>query len=533
MTSLSEAIESWKKILGEQYVLTDPSKIAPYHNNVSALTRKAPAVLRPNSTQQVRDIVRVANQFKTPLYPVGCGKNLGLGSQLPVRDGTSIVDLSRMNRILEVNAEQHYAVVEPGVSQGQLYDHLLNNQIPLRLNVTGCGREASVIGNVLERGIGYFSTRADSLSGMEVVLGNGEIIRTGFGHYPNCKTVHTYRYGIGPDLNGLFSQGNFGIVTSAGVDLMPKKGTHMTIIASLRREEDLSKFIDTLADLRRSGVIQAVVHVGNKHRTEITLAPLVCAELEKNGINTDLRRKTLELLASENFGPWSAIIGLFGPRRQMSALRRETWQRLRPFARIVFLNDTLLNIASQLLDLAAFIPFFSRKRTILNAVKPLYGLSKGIPTDAAMNSLYWPVGERPPDKKFDADQTPCGMLYCLPMMPLSGKVAKETMDATDRISAKHGFNHCTTLNMLDHKTLEAVISLPFDRRNSGQTQAAHRCLDETLRYYIDAGYPPYRVGIQSMSAVIDEKDSFWQTVRSLKNAMDPNHIIAPGRYNLA
>ncbi len=77
-----------------------------------------------------------------------------------------------------------------------------------------------------------------------------------------------------------------------------------------------------------------------------------------------------------------------------------------------------------------------------------------------------------------------------------------------------------------------MISLPFDLNNEKQKADAHRCIDELTDAYIKAGYMPYRVGIQSMERIISESDPYWRVVRDLKAVFDPNHIIAPGRYNL-
>jgi 4-cresol dehydrogenase (hydroxylating) len=82
------------------------------------------------------------------------------------------------------------------------------------------------------------------------------------------------------------------------------------------------------------------------------------------------------------------------------------------------------------------------------------------------------------------------------------------------------------------KAMEGVVSLAFDRRNAAQTKAAHDCIQDMEGRYMAQGFPPYRVSINSMHHVVNEKDPFWQTMRDLKRVLDPNGIIAPGRYSL-
>ena len=137
------AVEAWTKILGEPYVLADNASRESYACNVGGLVREIPVVLRPQCTEEVQAVVREANRFGTPLYPISTGMNWGFGSRLPARENCAVLDLGRMNRILEVNEKQRYAVIEPGVTQKQLYDHLIEQNIPLLLNVTGSAAESS------------------------------------------------------------------------------------------------------------------------------------------------------------------------------------------------------------------------------------------------------------------------------------------------------------------------------------------------------------------------------------------------------
>jgi CRP-like cAMP-binding protein len=115
----------FRAVLPADAVIDDPSAIAQrYLRNVTALARRVPLVLRPSDEKEVASIVAIANAGRISLYPLSTGKNWGLGSKLPVIDGCVLVDLSRMNRIVEVSEPFAYAILEPGVTQAQLAEHL-------------------------------------------------------------------------------------------------------------------------------------------------------------------------------------------------------------------------------------------------------------------------------------------------------------------------------------------------------------------------------------------------------------------------
>ena len=174
-----------------------------------------------------------------------------------------------------------------------------------------------------------------------------------------------------------------------------------------------------------------------------------------------------------------------------------------------------------------------RKKALLQAVEPLYGLSKGIPSDAALHSVGWPLGELPAHEIRNPDEgQQAGLLYCLPMIPLNGYRARQTVSCTEAIFKKHSFVPYITMNIVDAKALECVINLAFDRKKPEQLRAAHACIHELESLFMNEGLMLYRVGIDSMSHITSESDPFWQVVRDLKKVLDPQHIMAPGRYNL-
>jgi hypothetical protein len=169
------------------------------------------------------------------------------------------VNLRRMNRVLEINEEMGYAVVEPGVTWSQLYEAIEAGGHKLMVSTTDLGW-GSVIGNSLEHGTTYLPYGADFQApcGMEVVLANGEVLRTGMGALPGSKAWHLYRRGLGPTLDPLFMQSNFGVVVKMGVWLMPKPEVYAPFWAHVPRETDLVPLMDTMRRLRLDRTIEGV-----------------------------------------------------------------------------------------------------------------------------------------------------------------------------------------------------------------------------------------------------------------------------------
>jgi 4-cresol dehydrogenase (hydroxylating) len=532
--AISAAITAWKTELGTDAVIADAEGLSRYTRSACASERQVVAVLKPVSHRQVQRIVAVANEHKVPLYPISTGKQWGMGSRLPVRDGAAVVDLSRMNRIIEVNVQYHYAVVEPGVTQRQLLDHIAEHNLPLMLNVTGSASGTSLIGNALDRGVGYFDSRVEGMSNMQVVLGNGEAIRTGFGHYENAKTKNLHSQGIGPSLDGLFPQGNFGIVTSACIDLMPKPEAHMAAIIKIDSEERLPLLIDALVQLRSRGVFLTVAHVGNRERSYATLAPLLYGQLVEGGDpeGDETRGKAVRMLEEGGFGPWSAAVGVLGTKAQLKLAKKEIRKSLNGFAKTVFLDDALVGKAMALGEALSFIPFVRRQWMVLRAARPVYGFTRGETTDETLKSVYWSAGDFDHLDAPNPDSSNSGVLFCVPIVPACGKDVLEVVGSSRETFSRHGFEVALTFNLMNTKAMEGVVSLSFDRRNIDQVTAAKACIQEMEAHYMDMGFPPYRVGINSMPMVVGEDDPFWRTVRDLKKVLDPNNIIAPGRFNL-
>ena len=158
--------------------------------------------------------------------------------------------------------ENGTALLEPGVGFFDLYDYLRTKDIPLWQPVPG-NSWGSVAGNALDRGVGYtdYGDRSARICGLEVVFADGSLVRTGTGAMSISFTWQLYRPGFGPSWEAAFTQSNFGVVTKLGLWLMPEPLMGFDIDAD--QEDDLGWLIDTLAPLRREGIIMQSPSISN------------------------------------------------------------------------------------------------------------------------------------------------------------------------------------------------------------------------------------------------------------------------------
>ena len=529
--SITEAISEWREVIGDEHILTG-DRLTSHINNLSGTSRDVPALLLPENTEEVRKIVLIAAKHQIPLYPISTGKNWGMGSKLPVRDGCVIVELSLMNRIIEVNKDFAYAVIEPGVTQKQLYDYISSNNLPLIMDVTGSGKDSSIIGNSLDRGVGYFTDRGEEISALKVVLPDGDILDTGYGHFSNAKAKNLYKHGIGPSLDGLFLQANLGIVVQATINLMYRHESSITFIAKLRDRENFSIFIDRIRQLRFKEILKSVVHIANRERSRISLTPLIFDELCRRYPNLnrqELRSMAEEYFDKEFYGYWSATGRLFGTEAVVKDAKRQIKSALGDIADIMFLTDELINLLDRMGRILSFIPQIKRKHIILSASKMVYKFTTGIPTDDAIKSVYWPLTD-PPDK-LNPDNSSCGVIYYLPIIPIDGNMTKSVIDIIQNNLNKDGYEPAITLNTINNRVFETVVSIAFPR-NSDETVKAHDSVKRLNRLLRDEGIYPYRAGIELMDEIIDREDIFFKTVSKIKQTLDPHNIVSPGRYNI-
>ena len=534
MNQILEFLGSCRAI-SDQIKVIDALESASYLRNLSAIQRSIGGVVQPSSVSEVVEIVRLANKYSVSLYPISRGRNWGFGSRLPVRDNAVIVDLGDMKKIRHYDSKSGYVVIEPGVTQKQLADFLRTQRSDYFLDVTGSSSESSVVGNALERGIAYNSLRPNSVTNLEVVLGTGAILKTGFLHFENATCADRYRSGIGPDLSGLMFQSNYGIVTAITYRLSKKASFELSFSLNFS-DEHLPSFLDGIEKIKKKFHWDSIIHIGNRKRGKFTVEPYarwLARTRPELGINESEIEELLdeELLKKE----WTAIGGIHGSKALVSEIAKEIRKNFKNMGELRILSQSRISQARTLLSIFRFAGL-KKKRFLLELIVPFQGLSQGIPTDASIYSFL----ERKRDlNQYDAvdlsegvDKSDIGFLYCAPLCRLCGSEGEKMIRIIQKNCRSFGFEPEVTLNTIQDDLLEAVVSISFDQRNLEISKNAQLCTRSLIQSLIAAGFLPYRLGIDQMDLMIDPHDEFWKVVYELKKILDPRQVIAPGRYNL-
>ena len=526
---LSSATSEWRIVLGPERVISDELALRTAQATTFASESHVCAVLYPADTPQVQECLRIANRHRVPVYPVSTGKNWGYTSGAPTSDAV-LLNLSRMNRILDFSEELGYVTIEPGVTQGQLYEYLKSRNSKLWIDATGASSECSMLGNTVERGFGHtpYSDHFAHSCNFEVVLPDGEVIHTGHGDMPGSKTAPLYRWGTGPFADGIFSQSNFGIVTRITLWLMPAPERVEAFFFRIDHEDGLPPAVDALRPLRMDGTLQSACHIGNAYKV---LSGLQAYPWEATLGKTPLTPEALVPFAKNfNFGAWNGSGALYGTKRQLAEARRLVKRALAgKVSKLQFLDEKKLKMLSRFSGIARLFVSWDLNRA-LELLNPLFGLIQGVPTSQPMKSCYWRKHTFD-EADMDPDRDRCGLIWCSPISPLKGAEVRQMTGVCISTLLQHGFEPMISLTLMTERTVGCVVSIIYDRDVPGEDERAKICHEELLKRLAASGYYPYRPGIQSM-AVMQHAGPFGHFLKRLKRELDPKHILAPGRYEV-
>ena len=477
------------------------------------------------------------------MWPCSKGRNWGYGSAAPFLEGTVLVHLERLNRIIEVNDELAYCLLEPGVTYRQLKAHLERHNPTLWCDCTDGPPDGSVIGNALERGLGVtsYSDHFGTLCGLEVVLADGSLIRTGGGGLGHCHTWNTHKWGLGPYVEGLFSQSSLGVVTKAGVWLLRRPDAFVSFTFDLAREADLPKLIDTVRELSLRGVLAPGTHIVND-----IVALAVVAQYPRDLVGKCSRLPDTivrEMREHYTIPGWGFGGGISGTRGHVRAVMSDLRRALNGMGRLTFLTDSRVQVLQGIDRFVAATHNLPRLRNALSGMfRTLSGKSiellpmagrvhsvmQGVPSDYFVGHAYFKSNLPKPDLA-DPDRDNCGLIWFAPIAPCSGAHASAVLEMSRPLFERYDFDFYAALLMQNSRSVIVLMSIFYDKANPDERERAQGLYDALSETVSSAGYQTYRTGTSGMAHLFESAPEYRMFLRRLKAALDPAGILAPGK----
>ncbi len=259
---LARAREMLAEALGAEWVSDDPAILIGYSRDQGPLPARYPhLVVMPQSSEEVAEVYRVANECGVDVIPMGTGLTT-MGLHIPMYGGI-VMDLRRMDRILEVDGENMFMVIQPGVNY--LAAQVEAQKVGCRVLNPSTAATAGVISNHAFCNINTLASKygfgMDNIIDVTMVMPDGTILKTG---PAACGSVKAHVPGPGPDMSSLFryAYGTLGTVTEMTLRLYPEP-RHTYQIFPVYEEDDLTVVIDVLYRVANENLALELAHMQN------------------------------------------------------------------------------------------------------------------------------------------------------------------------------------------------------------------------------------------------------------------------------
>ena len=540
---LAQALAAFARVVGDAHVVTDPARVAALGRATVPGARAPAAAVYPASTAEVAEVVRLAADLRVPLWPCSRGRNWGYGSATPFLAGTVLLHLERLDRIIEVNRELAYAVIEPGVTYRQLRAHLEREHPDLWCDCSDGPPDGSVVGNALERGLGVtaYCDHFATLCGLEVVLADGSVVRTGGGEPGHCATWNTHKWGLGPYVEGLFSQSNFGVVTAAGVWLLRRPQAFVSFTFDLARDADLPRLVDVVREMLLEGVLAPGIHLVNDI---VALAVVAQYPPELVATHTRLPDAVLaELRARYTIPGWGFGGGIMGTRGHVRAATRELRRRLRGLGRLTVLTEPRVRMLTAFgrwyagLERApwlhravrrAFRAVSGKSPELLPLLPHVHSVMQGRPSDYFVRHAYF-RSALPKPERADPDRDDVGIIWLAPLAPCTGVATNAVVELCRAAFERAGFDFYAALLHENSRSIIVLLAIFYQKADAAETQRAEALYRELSASLAQHGYQQYRTGTLGMEGLFRSAPAYAAMIRRVKHALDPHGILAPGK----
>ncbi|KAL0259812.1 hypothetical protein SLS55_005552 [Diplodia seriata] len=519
------AIKEYTDVVGEDGVFIGQALedyIDPYELWEAEGKRRMPSgAVCPRSVEELRGVLQISNKYGIPVWTFSRGKNLGYGGPAPRLNGSLSLDLHRMNKIIEVNERFAYAVVEPGVTFADLYEHCAKHKLKVWPSTPSLGW-GSVIGNTLDRGTGFTptATHHQHMCGLEAMLADSDppsLVRTGQFGVSRSPSAHLSKFAFGPSVDGLFLQSNLGVVTKMSVWLTPAPQAYVACALDVPDVADVEAVVDAFGAMRRDGLLPgSMVYVsGVVEWVAVVKGKRANVWPEGRGVIPEDRLK--ELQSELGFGAWNARFGLYGRKRVVQAQFEELKEILAAKVPRGEFRGTLYAAEGE-----------GETLDPTTVPEPHGGFWVGVPSlwSLPMVKFRLPLEE---------GKGVAAHIDYSPIVPSDGKVVLDWIGTAKAICEAEGFDLMCDFFMHERHVI-FVNMMVFDKTDPEQRRAVEAIYQRLFQEGKKRGFSNYRSHVNYMDQVADLYDfndhAYRRFVENLKDTLDPNGILSPGKQGI-
>lgn len=509
----------------------------------------------PQTVDQIQKFVKKCVELKSEypelaIYPISQGKNWGYGSATPTSQDAVLLSLQQIEEELHWIGNQHDPKEEPygkklglvrvsaSITQQQLYEFLQSEGGDFWMDATGAPKESSIVGNYLERGFGHtpMGDHFPHIVGMEVIMPDGSFVKTGHAGCHNAANVGVHKHGLGPVLEGLFSQSSLGIVTAIYLELMPAKKHVTKFFIQLKSNEDFYEAVERIRPLKMKGVLTSQMHCGNAHKGIQAVMRYPFKETQgKTPLPPEL---TNSICKDLDLSPWTISGAIYSDFNGETRLKKRALkQALKGVnCKLIVLPEWLSSLAYNTINLGVtkllFPKLQAKLEKQLTILKELNKLKKGIPTNYFMDSIYWRKRDLPlSTENLNPDLDNVGMIWIAPIAPMTRESIRLMVEISTSVSEKYQFEPAISITLLNDKAADCILSIIFDRTVAEEEKNALLCYDELKKQFNSIGFTAYRASSRSLEkGYLNFTEEKIKLHSQLKQGLDPLGLFSPNHY---
>lgn len=521
---MTEMTDQLNAILGQENFITDPDECIYFSQDVyCAAPHVTEGIIRPDNIDELASAVKAVTAAGYSLFPRGGGVSY-TGGYLPTTGKSITIDMTRMGRILEINAQDMYVTVEAGCRWADLYEALKDTGLRTAFWGTLSGISATVGGSLSQNSIffgsGHHGSSADSVIGMKLVTASGGIITTGSGAV--CGSSPFFRH-YGPDLTGIFTSDAGALAVKATITLRLIAATPHKSFGSFNFQNSQGMFA-AMAEISRQGLASEC----------FGFDPFLQSQrMKRESLSRDVKALTGVIKAGG-----SLLGGLKDGARMALAGRK--YMRDVKYSIHVITEHKYDNVAGQYMDDIRAIATAHGGQEIENSIPKIISATPFSP----LNNMIGPEGERwapvhalVPHSRADALHDAIEAVY------------KENKAVTDRYNIATGYLYTTVgssavviepvffwpdkLMPFHHRNVEQSVlkSIRGFPENPAATAAVQDLRQKLVELFLEFGAIHFQIGRtykyrQGMDA------ASYGLVTMIKENLDPNGRINPGCLGL-